>query len=126
MGWDVISQYYINVDCRGWCLAYHIGTCSIPFNNGRSNILIIDIKCGVRLVSSLSHRHNIYIYDLSYIISSYSNGRKEKSVRPLVYTRIYDKIDFDNMDDGEDDGEDETARTRRSSRVKVSKMYNII
>ena len=35
----------------------------------------IDIKCGVRLVSSLSHRHNIYI-TLSIIYQVYSNGRK--------------------------------------------------
>ena len=35
----------------------------------------IDIKCGVGLVSSLSHRHNIYIA-LSIIYQVYSNGRK--------------------------------------------------
>jgi hypothetical protein len=49
---------------KGWCLAYHIGTSS-------RNILIkyhilerlgdIDDKCGVWLVSSLSHRHIVYI-----------------------------------------------------------------
>jgi hypothetical protein len=35
----------------------------------------IDIKCGVGLVSSLSHRHNIYI-TVSIIYQVYSNGRK--------------------------------------------------
>ena len=42
----------------------------------------IDIKCGVGLVSSLSHRHNIYIA-LSIMYQVYSNGR-----RALVHLAI--------------------------------------
>ena len=42
----------------------------------------IDIKCGVGLVSSLSHRHNIYIA-LSIVYQVYSNGR-----RALVHLAI--------------------------------------
>tara|TARA_B100001173_G_C15703315_1_gene427033 strand:- start:153 stop:404 length:252 start_codon:yes stop_codon:yes gene_type:complete len=62
----------------------------------------IDIKCGVGLVSSLSHRHNIYIA-LSIIYQVYSNGRKA-----LVHLAIRGyMIRLTTTMDGDDDGDDD-------------------
>ena len=63
----------------------------------------IDIKCGVGLVSSLSHRHNIYIA-LSIVYQVYSNGR-----RALVHLAIRGyMIRLTTTMDGDDDDDDKT------------------
>ena len=68
----------------------------------------IDIKCGVGLVSSLSHRHNIYIA-LSIMYQVYSNGR-----RALVHLAIRGymiRLTTETMmttTDGDGDGDDKT------------------
>lgn len=63
----------------------------------------IDIKCGVGLVSSLSHRHNIYIA-LSIVYQVYSNGR-----RALVHLAIRGyMIRLTTKMDGDDDDDDKT------------------
>jgi len=61
----------------------------------------IDIKCGVGLVSSLSHRHNIYIA-LSIIYQVYSNGRKA-----LVHLAIRGYMIRLTTTNGDGDGDDD-------------------
>ena len=63
----------------------------------------IDIKCGVGLVSSLSHRHNIYIA-LSIMYQVYSNGRRalvHLAIRGYMI-RLTTTIDGDDDDDDDD------------------------
>jgi len=66
----------------------------------------IDIKCGVGLVSSLSHRHNIYIA-LSIIYQVYSNGRK--ALVHLAIRGYMIRLTTTNGDgDGDGDDDDKT------------------
>ena len=70
----------------------------------------IDIKCGVGLVSSLSHRHNIYIA-LSIIYQVYSNGRKalvHLAIRGYMI-RLTTTMDGDDDGDGDDDDKTDLA-----------------
>ena len=69
----------------------------------------IDIKCGVGLVSSLSHRHNIYIA-LSIVYQVYSNGRRalvHLAIRGYMI-RLTMTIDGDGDVDDDDDDDDKT------------------
>ena len=76
----------------------------------------IDIKCGVGLVSSLSHRHNIYIA-LSIMYQVYSNGRRalvHLAIRGYMI-RLTTETMTDTMmtttdgdGDGDGDGDDKT------------------
>jgi len=74
----------------------------------------IDIKCGVGLVSSLSHRHNIYIA-LSIIYQVYSNGRKalvHLAIRGYMI-RLTTTRTMDGDDDGDDGRQDGLSSSRR-------------
>ena len=66
----------------------------------------IDIKCGVGLVSSLSHRHNIYIA-LSIIYQVYSNGRK--ALVHLAIRGYMIRLTMTTMDGDDDDKTDLAA-----------------
>jgi hypothetical protein len=99
---------------KGWCLAYHIGTSS-------RNILIkyhilerlgdIDDKCGVWLVSSLSHRHIVYI-----ILEIY-NIDWQSSVSPLSILYIRRLRDLGLQDIGLQDF--------RTSRFQDFEIYRL-
>ena len=66
----------------------------------------IDIKCGVGLVSSLSHRHNIYIA-LSIVYQVYSNGRK--ALVHLAIRGYMIRLTMTTMDGDDDDKTDLAA-----------------